>query len=287
MQGTIFQVLVLVTHGNLMLSGDSVVDLAQHGAFRFNEFVRFVDWARVEGSWQETPFSETPNEWLAKLKSQGCSGLRVERVPTDSYGMPDRMSVAFVGGGGRWFIEAVCPGGSDFWEARWELGDRNHPEQKIWRVTYKRITRDQPTAPVAPARIDDLSRSLEQTLREAIAFSSEHGLGHFRQAFESALSALEAQSEPELYGVAGKGQLPLEASRLLAAAQTAWVFGGMGSWNDLGFEEQEQRRYDAISDDLFRLINSSLVATANLTFPQAGKRDGLHSRGTDSTVPPS
>lgn len=273
MQGTIFQILVLVTHGNMALSGNAIGDFyPKHTAFRFDEFVKFVDLERAGDSWKEKPFAENPNEWLAKLKNQKCSGLRVERISTDRKDISDRMSVAFVGGGGRWLIEVVCPGGSDYWEAKWEVGNKDHPEQKIWRVTYGRIAKSQRTSSAVLPKVDDLSKSLEQTLQDAIAFSKKHKLDAFGKALESGYLALKGQTEPELHGVAVKQQLPLNASKLLGAAQAAWVFGGMGSWNDLGFEGDDQKRYEKISDDLFRLINSSLIATVNLSFPQTEKR---------------
>lgn len=269
MQGTIFQILVLVTHGNMVLSGHPVADFyPQHDAFKFDEYVKFVDLERDGNTWNEKPFADDPNEWLAKLKWQQCYGLRVERIPTDTKDFSDRMSVAFVGGGGRWLIEAVCPDGSDYWEAKWEVGDRNRPDQKVWRVTYGRIARNQKTATTSIPSVDGLSAELGQTLQDAIAFSTKHKLDWFGKAFESGYSVLKAESEPERNGIALKGQLPLPASRLLAASQAAWVFGGMGSWNDLGFDGDDQRQYEAISDNLFRLINSSLIATANLSYPQ-------------------
>ena len=46
---------------------------------------------------------------------------------------------------------------------------------------------------------------------------------------------------------------PLPAAQLLGAAQSAWVFGGMGSWNDLGFEGEDQALYDRLSEELYRL----------------------------------
>lgn len=269
MQGTIFQILVLVTHGNMVLSGQPVADFyPQHDSFKFDEYVKFVDLERDGNAWNEKPFADDPNEWLAKLKSQQCRGLRVQRIPTDTKDVSDRMSVALVGGGGRWLIETVCPGGSDYWEAKWEVGDANRPDQKIWRVTYGRIARNQKTATTNIPSVDGLSAELGQTLQDAIAFSTKHKLDWFGKAFESGYSALKAESEPELNGIALKGQLPLPASRLLSASQAAWVFGGMGSWNDLGFDGDDQRQYEAISDNLFRLINSSLIATANLSYPQ-------------------
>ena len=272
MQGTIFQILVLVTHGNMVLSGQTVAGLyPQHDAFKFDEFVKFVDLERIGNTWGEKPFAEDPNDWLAKLKSQRCSGLRVERISTDEKDLSDRMSVAFVGGGGRWLIEAVCPGGSEYWESKWEVGDRHRPDQKIWRVTYGRIARNQRTARTDVPSIEGLSAEMSQTLQDAISFSAKHKLDWFEKAFQSGYSALKAESEPELNGMALRGQLSLPASRLLAASQAAWVFGGMGSWNDLGFDGDDQRQYEAISDRLFRLINSSLIVTANLSCPRTGK----------------
>ncbi|TAG27112.1 MAG: hypothetical protein EAZ37_06270 [Burkholderiales bacterium] len=272
MQGTIFQILVLVTHGNMVLSGQPVASFyPQHSAFKFDEFVKFVDLERNGSRWSEKPFAKDPDDWLAKLKGQRCSGLRVERVSTDKKDLSDRMSVAFIGGGGRWLIEAVCPRGSEYWEPKWEIGDRNRPDQRIWRVTYGRIAQNQKASTTNFPSIEGLSSEMSSTLQDAISFSKKHKLDGFGKAFQSGYSALKADSEPELNGIAPRGQLPLPASRLLAASQAAWVFGGMGSWNDLGFEGDDQKQYEAISDRLFRLINSSLVATVNLSYKRAEK----------------
>lgn len=279
MQGTILQILVLVTHGNAILSGMPVSEFYPlHVAFKFDEFVKFVDLDRSGDQWKERPFAENPNEWLAKLRSQKCTGLRVTRVPTDTKDISDRMSVAFVGGGGRWLIEAVCPGGSDLWEAKWEIGNKDHPEQKIWRVTYGRIAKNKKIVPAKPASIDGLSKDLGQTLQEALSFSRKHKLDGFANLFDAGVLALNSQIEPDLHGIAPKGQLPLAASKLIAAAQASWVFGGMGSWNDLGFGGDDQKQYEVISDNLFSQINASLVAAANLSFqpPQKTWRKFWH-----------
>ena len=56
-----------------------------------------------------------------------------------------------------------------------------------------------------------------------------------------------------------------EASRRFASmAQAAWVFGGMGSWNDLGFSEPEiHSEFEQISRDLFAAVMLACVASAN------------------------
>jgi hypothetical protein len=41
--------------------------------------------------------------------------------------------------------------------------------------------------------------------------------------------------------------------QLLFAASHAWVFGGMGSWNDMGFEDKQvQHRYETVSSALMQ-----------------------------------
>jgi len=54
------------------------------------------------------------------------------------------------------------------------------------------------------------------------------------------------------------------ARRLLAMATRADVFGGMGSWNDLGFEPGEAtREYEEISAELYATVAAAFVAAVN------------------------
>ena len=63
--------------------------------------------------------------------------------------------------------------------------------------------------------------------------------------------------------LAPSSDLPLEARQLLGAAQLAWVFGGMGSWNDLGFEGPDQQDSNQLSDRLFALLNEAICCAVN------------------------
>ena len=51
--------------------------------------------------------------------------------------------------------------------------------------------------------------------------------------------------------------------RLLDACQSAWVFGGMGSWNDMAFDGEVQVEYDRTSEQLFLALNEVILAAAN------------------------
>jgi hypothetical protein len=39
----------------------------------------------------------------------------------------------------------------------------------------------------------------------------------------------------------------------------------MGSWNDMSFEGEDQKRYDYLSDTLFVLLTRAIAASANTT----------------------
>jgi hypothetical protein len=63
--------------------------------------------------------------------------------------------------------------------------------------------------------------------------------------------------------IAPSAVVPLEAKQLLAAAEIGWVFGGMGSWNDLGFPGDEGKEYETLSDRLFDLMVEAICAATN------------------------
>ncbi|MCC6412891.1 MAG: hypothetical protein IT270_14600 [Saprospiraceae bacterium] len=59
------------------------------------------------------------------------------------------------------------------------------------------------------------------------------------------------------------------ALQLLYAADSAWVFGGMGSWNDQSFEDKEVNgRYERLSALLYNAINGAIMAAVNNDQPK-------------------
>jgi hypothetical protein len=70
--------------------------------------------------------------------------------------------------------------------------------------------------------------------------------------------------------LAPDGGLPPLAVSLLDACQSAWVFGGMGSWNDLAFQGDVQAEYDRTSERLFLALAQVIRAAANASSIAAG-----------------
>jgi hypothetical protein len=107
---------------------------------------------------------------------------------------------------------------------------------------------------------------MKQDLQEIAEFSRSQNLDWFTKAFESGLYRLESPTPFEnLYhkDIAPPEFLSLSATQLLGAVEAAWVFGGMGSWNDQGFEGQAQSVYEEVSEKLYRLFNRVIVAATN------------------------
>jgi hypothetical protein len=278
MQGTIAQIVALVVHGNAYLrdSEQAIAFPSDHSTLIFCEFVRFVCLTRSGENWNETPFAQDPASWLEELRRNGVHAVRMIYVPSGQNlsGATDRMLVGFVGGGGRWLLETTGPNGSDYWEGRWEVGDKNRTDRKIWRVIYGRVVANQPSSPHASSDLQILRQHLIGNLTEISAFARRQKLDGFAKAFEAGLVNL-ASSSPGTnlhHNDLLTAGMPLVAAQLLSAAQSSWVFGGMGSWNDLGFEGDDQKIYEDLSEELYKLLNDSIVSAANFTASLVGAR---------------
>lgn len=261
-QGSIAQMAALTIHANALLRGQPPAAFWPGNTTL--HFCRRVQFADAAGG-LEQPYAADPRRWLERLRREGVTAVRLYSGARNDPGIPDRQSVAFAGGGGRWVMEtsrgAVC----DLWEPRWELGDGNDPEQRIWNVTYGRTATGIPCQPVRAVDLEMLRGELMDVLAECEAFAHEQQTG-FADHFRAAIGALA--SDAPLAGVyhpdmAPEGALPLPARQLLGAVQHAWVFGGMGSWNDLGFPDGAQETYERLSDDLYALLTGALCAAAN------------------------
>ena len=269
MQTSIAQLAALTIYGNAFLLRPSAVAgfYPANSTFQSCESVNFIEPHKAGNTWVEDAFAGDPLIWFEALRKQGVDTLRMQYASSGQAQPADRMLVGFVGGGGRWLIEAQTSGMSDLWEARWQIGDRTRKDRKIWRVTYAMLARNQPS--IQPQGLEDLekqSQDLEQHLVATEEFARREKLDNFANLFRRARSRLHSEPPyPDQYhsDLIRAEFLPRVACKLLAACQDAWVFGGMGSWNDLGFNRETQTHYEELSEKLYQLLNSSIVVAAN------------------------
>ncbi len=109
--------------------------------------------------------------------------------------------------------------------------------------------------------VAEQAQRLRAALERIRDYAARAGHGNWEGVFAKALSLLE--DDPSAGGFAtlfqGCGLAP-GALRLLSASVAADVFGGMGSWNDLGDDTDD---YRTASEALFRELAPSLQVAVN------------------------
>ena len=208
-------------------------------------------------------------QWISKLKAERIFGFRLHHISRTNL-RDDRLSAGFVGGGERWLIETTRVISSDFWEARWRVRNQNAPDRKTWDVKYFRVSQNRPSVSPGARGLPALRRELEDVLVNIKEFARRQNLAVFADLFQRSIELICADRPLEhvCHSDLTRGtELPLDAQEVLAAAQAAWVFGGMGSWNDLILEGSAQQEYAQRSDQLFSLLSEAICEAANSNFP--------------------
>jgi len=269
-QGPIENALMLTAAGNAYLAGRDMSGFWPNApTFKFTKLCEFRLPPPSGKDSDEHPLrAADPLAWFASLKPW-CRGLRLhftqrKRAPNQQIDAPDRMLVAFVGGGPRWLIEAVGAKDSELWEAFHRVGDQKDPERRIWLCTHI-LQGTIPKAEVEPINPVQALSDLRSALPEIEEYARDEKYDNFADCFQRAREALDnrlvvdAPWISELVRYTGFDQTQLN---MLQAINHAWVFGGMGSWNDLGGGE----RYDQVSEKLFSALNDCICGLANSTY---------------------
>ena len=270
MNGEIAQRVALVCQVNAFLQGRNVPDFfPANSTCQFCDSISFIEFKKVFFvDVREKEVAANPNKWFEILRERGVYGLRLSQTPRNDANISDRMSAGFIGGAGVWAVEAVKrTGSSEFWHSRWEVWDQKAPEQRIWRVVYGKvaevITSNSTTKPLS-----ELKTNLKKAVQEIYDFSQKQNCGGFTKCFANAMESLSLSAPLHGYhkDFAPDGILSADAIALLDACQAAWVFGGMGSWNDMGFDGDVGDEYNRVSENLFSLLTEVIPAAANDSF---------------------
>jgi len=268
--GELAQVLVLASHGTRFLaSGGEAPRLASNSAFVGCGPVRFEAGGAPPAPARPDAVRDEPGDpvarWLSSLATGGVRRLAaVAGTDPQTRGaltLEAHQSVAFANAGD-WALVSEGPT-QEVWRPTWRVGTGGGAGRGpvvVYRASRPPRPLEVPATSVAAA-----AATLAAVLEDAGDFAAEAGLTPWDQVFVLALAARSADEPQTAYF---PDLLPTDwprPSRSLAAmASTAWVFGAMGSWNDLSFADEATRsRYDAVSVDLYRAVLDGLVTAAN------------------------
>jgi hypothetical protein len=268
MNGPIAQLVALACHGNAFLQDQTVPQFfPTNSTCTFCDEIIFVEKPKLPYlGLRDEPVAKNPNDWFLRVKTQGARALCITRTPQNLPQIADRMSAGFVGGGGSWALEVLFPEQkSEAWMAQWEVWDQKAPERRIWRVIYRHVSTYQ-TAIIEVPDIGLAERELLKALCEIHMFAAKNNCGGFTECFANAIDSLNArQSHAYHKDLAPAGFLSEIATSVLDACQSAWVFGGMGSWNDMGFDGEITKEYDRVSEQLYTTLTKAICVATNTT----------------------
>ena len=264
MNGELAQVICLASYGSSWLAHDGHSDPPaldrENSTFKF---VGSLGFHLAAGSPGEEFHADTVTDWLRRLRDREVRRLWLvipEAKPVTGLGHPvgEHMLAGFANAG-RWGLAATGERQHEIWRASWAVGDRAAPEHRIWAVHYQGAYLDE----VVPQRPDVRSahEQLARALEAAHEFAARQHLDPWPAWFERALaSSRDIPYHPDML----PPDYTSEAHQLAAMAARAWVFGGMGSWNDLGFEDKAvQAEYDEVSRNLYAAVLLAMLASVN------------------------
>lgn len=258
------QIVALITYGNEYLTSlryDVLELFPTHSTFQYVSDVSYYKEETFQDISQKSRIvTKDSRTWFSYLRSQGVQFLKLDLLNIQSY-LPLHVPSVFTGGGA-WVIQTdkrTC------WQSKWLLKNQRHPQCKIWAVEYRE--RDNQPVIMDFPDITTAHQDLEISLAEAQDFSKKYGFD-WEKWFAEALELLKSPTPvlPYYSDLLPPKYENVKGRQLLEGALKGWVFGGLGSWNDMYFRESSQEReYQKVSKNLYKAVIQSVGAVANST----------------------
>jgi len=261
MHGGLAQVVAIVAHGNAWLHGLAGAPARLDRDHLSFKYVRSVTFRRLD---QPRRRQRTVAGWFRALSRDRALRLWVLTEDPGSgphpSGIPTHQLVAFANAGA-WAIGAEMPDRDVGWSATWKMARGG-----VWEIEYRGAPLDGPLASLRPTgEVARTSARLRIALERVLAFAAERHVQPWARLFEAALRGGDDGFVSELLPPAGYAP---EARLLMAMAAAGWVFGGMGSWNDLVFTGPDGDLYEDVTSALYAAVLEG-VATATNAFDPA------------------
>ncbi len=258
MTGTLAQIIAITSFGNEYLKSGNLINFyPQNSTFQHCDFVDF----RELNNEKEFIIAKNPIEWFKDLKSKKCLKIRLfhQSVKQDDY-----RYAGFTGGGGDWFIETIFSNYSDLWKSRWDYDKKK--DKKPWQVTYGKVYENQSIIN-QQLDISQTRERLKICLEKITEFAFQETTENWGNIFEKAYNTLSSKKpKSDFYhtDLMYWENYDLQNQQLLMSASKAFVFGGMGSWNDVWFEKKEiYDIHNKLSTELYQTMIQSIVCAIN------------------------
>jgi hypothetical protein len=262
MDGQMAQVAALVAGGNAWLAGDREAGARVERGSTL-QYVRSIRFQREVGQ-PPTPTTVDGDvaSWFGRFDGWGVTALWLDPRPLAIPTFPAHVLAAFANASR---ASIVAEGHERVrWISTWTV-DRapTATDKRIW--TIESIGHDD-IADLAPRpSIAAAHASLQASVEAARDLARRYDWAMWTEWFARAFAA-GASDEP--HARFHDDVLPpgakLDRRRLFALAAGAWVFGGMGSWNDIGPPDKEaEADYQGITETLYAAVLDAVAAAVN------------------------
>jgi hypothetical protein len=251
------QLVALVTHGNafVMSKASAQPPEISHELSVFDNIkrIKFVEKKEPSGK-APTQLSDGTAGWYRHLKEHKTRRLRIVTIDwsKERPDLPAVMASAFAGCG-NWAILSEGTKADTIWFPQYSCG-----QDEILTFVGTQLDKRYPQA---STDLDAAELTLKNALTDIKDYAVEEKVGdNWVGIFSRALEMLGSDGPSrafivQLFPEIGYGH---RSHRILQAASEAWVFGGMGSWNDMG----GGKRYSAVTDALYKaLVDGIITAT--------------------------
>lgn len=262
MNGELAQTVVLASFGNAALH--KLLSPSDEACLRTHPILcQHVSTIQFHEATAQSP-TDAVFEWLRDLEQSHV--IRLWLTDLDSPGeLEPHIAEAFSNSVPRG-IATVLNDGPVVFVPNWHFG-----RGQKWIVSYKLFQ--------LPDRIVLTSGNVTESLRrlgdktaQARDFASRSLQDHWCKWFASAIDTMQT-GELEVQYLPSQGY-SYEARRLIAGAAAAWVFGGMGSWNDIWFENKNlQSEYERVTEELYAAVSDGISTAVNSFDPE--ERTGI------------
>lgn len=263
MTGILAQTIAMVSFGNEYLEKKQLNNFyPDNSVFQYCNSIDFREMKKSNffSTKKEIIVAKNPIEWFNFLSQEKCKKLKLYYQSQEK---DDHRLAAFVGGGGNWFIECVYQDYSDFWISNW-THDKNS-KTIPWNIIYGKALSKQPTINYM-GNLTSVRNELKTCLEKISDFAFKETTENWGKIFEEASKMLESKNpEMNFYNeMVIRDNYNLESLQLLISANKAFVFGGMGSWNDMVFQNEElDKEYNLLSSQLYKTMMESFMVAVN------------------------
>lgn len=265
------QLIAIITRGNEFLThgpdrvGKYLADTNVYGL----DSMLFTEWSRpfLFSKRKRILVAESLLEWYEYVKANGCEKLLLYHDTAESVThAKDHKLAGFKGGGGIWMIEACDKKRSNYWMRVYEKPDPEILSEELPKIQLMMAARKRQSIKLQADEVT-VRQELKDTLTKIADFANKTGLQNWAEIFNHAKSMLDSAEPEKGYpwsNLIDANTYSLQERQLFYAAAQSWVFGGMGSWNDLSFEnEDDATLYDVLSEQLYDTIICAFVAVVN------------------------